>query len=158
MMENIVEKYIDTILFIVSEVKKNYAKSSEDIVTTTQEQEDIEHEIELADKADRTVGYRLYRELRDIRQRRRMAKNQNELLKEINNFFMEDGNKKFFDRLCQIKGNARKVFDMQSDRVYTPRRRGEASITNSAVGAAFEDMLSDFKKNDKIVKKQKRNR
>ena len=87
-MENIVEKYIDTILFIVSEVKKNYAKSSEDIVTTTQEQEDIEHEIELADKADRTVGYRLYRELRDIRQRRRMAKNQNKLLKEINNFFI----------------------------------------------------------------------
>ena len=156
MMENIVEKYIDTILFIVSEVKKNYAKSSEDIITTTQEQEDIEHEIELADKADRTVGYRLYRELRDIRQRRRMAKNQNELLKEINNFFTEDGNKKFFDRLCQIKGNARKVFDMQGERVYTPRRRGDASITNSAMGAAFEDMLSEFKNNDRIVKKQKR--
>jgi hypothetical protein len=155
-MENIVEKYIDTILYIVSEVKKNYAKSSEEIIIATQEQEDIEHEIELSEKADRTAGYRLYRELRDIRQRRRMAKNQNELLHEINIFFTADNNKSFFDKLSQIKGNSRKTFERQNDRVYTPRRRGDVTIANSSVSAAFEGMLDDFKNNNKIVKKKKR--
>jgi hypothetical protein len=155
-MENIVEKYIDTILYIVNEVKKNYTKSSEEIKTTTQEQEDIEHEIELDEKADRTIGYRYYRELRDIRRRRRMAKNQNELLQEIYNYFTTDNNKTFLDRLSQIKGNTRKTFEKQNERVYTPRIRGDAAITSSSVGAAFEGMLDDFKNNEKIVKKKKR--
>lgn len=136
-MENIVEKNIDIILAAMNEIKKVYEKSSEDIITTTQEQEDIEHEIELNEKADRTAGYKYYRELREIRQRRRMSKNDNELCQESYNFFTADNNKSFFDRLIQIKGNSRKVFEKQKDRVYTPRIRGDVTITNSAMGVAL---------------------
>ena len=146
-MENIIEQYINMMEFIRNEVLQNYRRSVEDVDTYTKEQEDLVHEIELNEKMDRTSGYRAYRQLREIRQYRRMAKNQSELLGDLSDFFEE--NKPFFDRLSRIKGDARKTFEIQNNRVYGFRAKELSPIQNPTV-PSFETMLFDFKKANKV--------
>lgn len=105
-MENIVEKYIDTIQFIISEVITSYNSSLDDIKRLTDEQEDIEHEIELTDTEDGLEYWT--KELRRVRQERRKAKNENELIEEL--FKFVDENKGLLDKLGRVKGNSRKLF------------------------------------------------
>lgn len=150
-MENIVEKYIDTIQFILSEVKENYQGSLSDIDKYNKIQEDIEHDIELNEKKNRTEGYKAYRQLRQMRQERRASKNQNELLKDLYSFF--DENKQFFDQLAKIKGNARKVFDVQNTRQYRARVIEDASCKETKQIESFDKMLKDFKQNNRVKMK-----
>ena len=85
------------------------------------------HEIELGKPKNAREGYVIYKELREARQRRRKAKEENELLNELYTYLQSQS--AFKNRLTQIQGNARKLYNKQQERVYTPRRRDDMTIS-----------------------------
>ena len=82
-MSNIVNNYSTVIIDIFKDVVNNYERNIEIIKQTEGELLDLEHEIELSEPKNARDGYKIYKELRDVRIRRRQAKNENELLKEM---------------------------------------------------------------------------
>lgn len=150
-MENIVELYINTIQQIIETTKCEYQKSLEDIERTEKAENDIRHKIELDDRADRTEGYRLYRQQREILQERREAKDRNELLEGLYQFFMSDENKNLQDKLGKVLGGARKVYERQTKyRQYVPKEISGNTLQNHDSNP-FENMLKDFKSSNKII-------
>ena len=152
---NIVNQYITTIVQIFESVRATYQTNNDIISQTDGELNDIEHEVELADPRNARDGYKLYKEMRDLRVKRRVAKDENTLLDELYKFFTNNNN--FFNALKQIQGNAQKVFNAQQIRTYTPRRRDDLTITDKTckTNLPFQDALKDFKQiksNGKIRK------
>ena len=77
-MSNIVNNYSTVIIDIFKDVVNNYERNLEIIKQTEGELLDLEHEIELSEPKNARDGYKIYKELRDVRIRRRQAKNENE--------------------------------------------------------------------------------
>lgn len=154
-MSNIVNNFSSTIITIFKDVTERYESNVELIKQTEEELQDIFHEIELSSSKDMYSGYKLYKEIRELRIKRRQAKTENELLEEMYNYLKEPQNQKFRNKISQIQGNAAKIAKTQEGRTYTPRRRTDLTITEKHCEAniPFEDMLREFKKEKvKVVK------
>ena len=82
-MSNIVVDYSTNIIDIFKDVVKRYQTNLEIIKQTEDELNDINHEIELSSPKDMYHGYLLYKTLRELRVRRRQAKDENEILSEM---------------------------------------------------------------------------
>ena len=84
--------------------------------------------------------------MREARQRRRKAKDENELLNELYTYLQSQA--AFKNRITQIQGNARKLYTKQQGRVYTPRKRDDMTISGHVEPEVrpFESMIQDFKK------------
>ena len=82
-MTNTVVDYSNTIIDIFKDVAKRYESNIEIIKQTEDEINDINHEIELSSPKDMYHGYLLYKTLRELRVRRRQAKDENEILSEM---------------------------------------------------------------------------
>lgn len=147
-MANIVNNYASTIVTIYQSVIKQYEWNLEVINQTQAEQNDILHEIELSAPKDLYHGWLMYRALRDLRTKRRIAKEENEILKEMYEFLLTQPSQTFKNKLQQIQGNARKVSEMQESRTYKPREREDLTIADKHTKTkSFEAMMSDFNKN-----------
>jgi len=144
---NIIDPYVGSIVTVFNSVKSAYETNLEIIKSAEEELADIDHEIELSAPKNACNGYALYKEIREIRLRRRKAKDENELLEEMYRFLAESV--PFKNRMQQIQGNARKAFERQQARTYHPKRRKDLTITGERCKAykPFEEMLSDFKRN-----------
>lgn len=147
-MSNIVNNYSTVIIDIFKDVVNNYERNLEIIKQTEGELLDLEHEIELSEPKNARDGYKIYKELRDVRIRRRQAKNENELLKEMYEYITSQSGQEFKSRMQKIQGHSINVCNKQDNRVYSPRQRNNLTITNETACAVkpFEELLRDFNK------------
>lgn len=141
---NVTEKYCSSIVQIFKDVISTYEYNQTIIKQTELEQTDLEHEIELGGPKNARDGYKLYKELRDVRQRRRKAKDENDLLEELYDFLKTQQN--FKNKISQIQGSTAKVYNKQQNRTYTPRARTDLTCTEKTCEShkPFEELLKDF--------------
>ena len=146
MSSNAVDEYTSTIMRIYDSVASAYRTNEAVLEETNGEINDLLHEIELGKPKNARDGYAVYKELREARQRRRKAKDENELLNELYTYLQSQS--AFKNRLAQIQGNARKLYTKQQGRVYTPRKRDDITISGHVEPEVrpFEDMMQDFTK------------
>lgn len=146
MSSNIVDRYATTITQIYDSVASAYRANETELEQVNGEINDLLHEIELGKPKNAREGYVVYKELREARQRRHKAKDENELLNELYTYLQSQA--AFRNRLTQIQGNARKLYTKQQGRVYTPRKRDDMTISGHVEPEikSFESMIQDFKK------------
>lgn len=149
---NIVNNYCSTFIQIANDVVKKYESNVEVIKQTEDELTDVYHEIELGKPQDMYGGYKLYKQVKDLRMRRRQAKDENDLLKDMYEYIKSQSGQAFKSKIQSIQGNSVKVYEAQSRRTYTPRQRDDLTITNKTceVNRPFEDLMREFKK-DKVT-------
>lgn len=145
-MANIVNNYSSTIVTIFQDVIRTYENNIETIKQAEGELTDLEHEIELSNPKNARDGYKIYKELREIRIKRRTAKDENQLLQDMYDYFKSQQGQSFKSKLQQIQGAAAKIENAQSCRTYTPRQRNDLSITDKTCETIkpFEEMLKEF--------------
>ena len=145
---NIINNYATTIVSIFQNVVNSYERNLEIIKQSEEELMDLEHEIELSAPKDMYKGYLIYKEVRDVRIRRRKAKEENELLKDMYDYLKSQQGQSFKNKIQSIQGASVKLRDAQEHRTYIPRQRSDLTITNhtSIAHKPFEEMLSDFNK------------
>lgn len=147
-MANIVNTYSSTIVTIFQDVIKTYENNVEIIKQAEGELTDLEHEIELSNPKNARDGYKIYKEFREVRIRRRTAKDENQILQDMYDYFKSPQGQTFKNKMQQIQGESAKIANKQERRVYVPRQRDDLSITNKTCETIkpFEDMLKDFNK------------
>ena len=145
---NIINNYSTTIVSIFQDVINNYERNLEIIKQAEEELMDLEHEIELSAPKDMYKGYLVYKEVRDVRIKRRKAKEENELLKDMYDYLKSQQGQSFKNKIQSIQGASVKLRDAQEHRTYIPRQRSDLTITNhtSVAHKPFDEMLSDFNK------------
>lgn len=145
---NIINNYSTTIVSIFQDVINNYERNLEIIKQAEEELMDLEHAIELSAPKDMYKGYLAYKEVRDVRIKRRKAKEENELLKDMYDYLKSQQGQSFKNKIQSIQGASVKLRDAQEHRTYIPRQRSDLTITNhtSIAHKPFEEMLSDFNK------------
>ena len=143
---NIVNNYSSTMVTIYKDVIENYERNIEDIRRIEEELNDLNHEAELSEPKNMYQGYLLYKAIRDLRIERRRAKEENELLKDMYEYFKSQQGQAFKSKIQQIQGNAAKLRGVQERRTYTPRQRDDLTCTDvtSAAHKPFQQMLDDF--------------
>lgn len=146
MANNIVNNYSSSIVTMFKEVAKTYEMNLDIIKQTEEELNDLYHECELAEPKDMYRGYLLYKEIREARIRRRTAKEENELLKDMYDYFQSQQGQAFKNRIQSIQGASAKVRATQEARTYTPRQRNDLTCTDkhSTANKPFEDLLAEF--------------
>ena len=147
-MSNIVNNYCSTLVTIFLDVKKNYERNTEIIKECEETINDLNHEIELSEPKNAYQGYLLYKEIRELRIRRRTAKNENELMKDMYDYLISQQGQQFKNKIQQIQGASAKVQNAQETRTYTPRQKDNLTITDRTceTNKPFEELLKDFKK------------
>ena len=147
-MANIVNNYCSTVVTIFQDVKKNYENNLEIIKQAEEELNDLYHEAELAEPKDMYKGYLIYKAIRDTRIRRRTAKEENELLKDMYEYLNSQSGQAFKTKMQSIQGNSAKLRATQESRTYQPRQRNDLTITDkhSSANKPFEQMLAEFNK------------
>ena len=147
-MANIVNNYCSTMVTIFQDVKKNYENNLEIIKKSEDELNDLYHECELADPKDMYGGWKMYRAIRETRIRRRTAKEENEILKDMYEYLNGQAGQAFKTKMQSIQGGAAKIRSTQEARTYQPRQRDDLTITDkhSSANKPFEEMLKDFNK------------
>lgn len=147
MANNIVNNYSSSIITMFKEVVKNYEMNVDIIKQAEEELNDLYHECELAEPKDMYKGYLLYREIRETRIRRRTAKEENELLKDMYDYFQSQQGQSFKSKIQSIQGNSVRKRAEQEARTYTPRQRNDLTCTDkhSMANKPFEALLEDFK-------------
>lgn len=141
MSENIATKCISTIVGVCDQVIQTFESNQEKIKKAENETMDLLHEIELAKIKNLQEGYQVYKELKEVREKRRMAKDENQALEELYNFCKNDTNIKA--KLQKIQSTVDKVIHNQSTRKYTPKERKDLTIITN--NRSFEKLLNNFK-------------
>ena len=96
-----------------------YNSNIECIHMRDQDTQDILHEIELSGSKNAREGYKLYRKLKLVREDRRRAKNENEVLEPLVQWLQ--ANKQFQNQLAQIQGKCGSKQQVIANRKYSPR-------------------------------------
>lgn len=157
MSVNIVNNFASTIITIFKDVVEKYEDNIKIIKEAEDELNDLQHEIELSNPKDMYKGYLMYKEIREVRIRRRTAKEENELLKDMYDYFISQNGQSFKGKIQSIQGNSAKIKSVQAQRTYQPRQRSDLTITNKHTVATkpFEEMLDEFNRNKAYMKNGK---
>ena len=110
-MTNTVVDYSNTIIDIFKDVTIRYESNLQIIKQTEDEINDINHEIELSSPKDMYHGYLLYKTLRELRVRRRQAKDENDIIY-INN-----------SRLKKMMVSLKKIYGEPDETIFEKDRR-----------------------------------
>lgn len=147
-MANIVNNYASTVITILKDVITNYERNLTIIKQTEEELNDINHEIELSEAKDMYKGYLMYKEIRELRRKRRQAKDENEVLQELYEYAISQNGQGVKAAFQKMQGHSVKIRETQESRIYIPRRRTDLTIANQTCTAykPFEEMLADFNK------------
>ena len=113
-MANIVNNYCSTVVTIFQDVKKNYENNLEIIKQAEDELNDLYHEAELSEPKDMYKGYLIYKAIRETRIRRRNAKQENEVLKDMYEYLNSQAGQTFKTKMQSIQGGAVKIQAAQS--------------------------------------------
>ncbi len=158
MSNNIVNQYSSTIVTIFQDVQKNYEYNLSVIKQTEDELNDLNHEIELSGPKDMYKGYLLYKNIRELRQKRREAKDTVALLEDMYEFLKGPQGQTFKNQIQKIQGGAAKISESQQHRAYTPRCRNDLTIADQrpiAASRPFEELLAEFNETKITQKKGK---
>ncbi len=145
-MANIVNNYCSTVITIYQDVIKNYERDLAVIKAAEDELNDLYHEAELSSPKDMYHGYLIYKAIRETRIRRRTAKEEVELLKDMYEYLKSPAGQSFKLKIQSIQGASVKLRATQEARTYQPRQRNDLTITDkhSTAMKPFEEMLKDF--------------
>lgn len=156
-MPNIVGEYSTTIIDIFKDVATRYENNLEIIKQTEDEINDINHEIELSSPKDMYHGYLLYKTLRDLRVRRRQAKDENEILSEMYFYITSQNGVEVKTKMQKIQGHAVEIQRKLNNRSYCPRQRSDLTITDVSPvsNKPFEQLIKEFKETKVTTKKRK---
>ena len=156
-MTNIVVEYSTNIIDIFKDVATRYENNLEIIKQTEDEINDINHEIELSSPKDMYHGYLLYKTLRDLRVRRRQAKDENEILSEMYFYITSQNGVEVKTKMQKIQGHAVETERKLNNRSYCPRQRSDLTITNASpvCNKPFEQLMKEFKETKVITKNGK---
>jgi hypothetical protein len=121
------------LLKIFGEIPELYEKNRKTIDRCDLETQDLLHEIELAADQDAAGGYRLYKELREVRRSRRRAKNENELLQPFLDVLKQY--ESFRIKLCKVNDKVKKQEQMISTRRYIAKVRTDLTICEASEGS-----------------------
>ena len=145
-MANIVNNYCSTIVTIASDVIKNYERNLDIIKESEEELNDLYHEAELSAPKDMYKGYLIYKSIREVRIRRRTAKDENQILQEMYDYFKSPAGQAVKSKVQSIQSSAAKLREVQERRTYTPRQRSDLTCTDqtSTAHKPFEAMLKEF--------------
>ena len=99
-MANIVNTYCSTMVTITTDIIKNYERNTENIKRIEDELNDIMHEVELSKPKDLYHGWIMYKTIRDLRIERRRCKEENELMKDMYEYFKSPLPFSTFERWC----------------------------------------------------------
>jgi hypothetical protein len=132
---------------ITTDIIKNYERNTENIKRIEDELNDIMHEVELSKPKDLYHGWIMYKTIRDLRIERRRCKEENELMKDMYEYFKSQQGQAFKTNIQQIQGSAAKLREVQEHRTYKPRQRDDLTCTGetSTAHKPFEEMLREFK-------------
>jgi predicted RNase H-like nuclease (RuvC/YqgF family) len=97
----------------------------EEVHKCDQEAQDLLHEIEFT-KFEIQRGYKLAKQLQEVRQRRRDLKNTMETMRTLKDFL--DSNKQMKINLYKILTSMEKMKEHQGQRIYTPRVRTDITL------------------------------
>lgn len=156
-MKNTVVDYSNTIIDIFKDVAKRYESNIEIIKQTEDEINDINHEIELSSPKDMYHGYLLYKTLRELRVKRRKAKNENEILSEMYFYITSQNGVEVKTKMQKIQGHAVEIQRKLNNRSYCPRQRSDLTITDVSPvsNKPFEQLIKEFNETKVTTKKGK---
>lgn len=118
-MRNLAEEITNELLSLIQEIEDTYNSNFEMIGKCDKEIQDLMHEIELS-KFNVVEGYYLAKQLQEVRQRRRNAKNENELLWYLHqDTFVKTP--AFKNSLLNASRNIKRKQSEQETREYNPR-------------------------------------
>lgn len=112
-------------LEVLNSVDKEWGSWHDDLKQCESEIIDLLHEIEFT-KFDAYRGYKLCKEIQDVRQRRRKIKEKMEILRGLKDF--ETNNKNMKINLYKVLTNMEKIKENQGNRMYTPRVRTDLKV------------------------------
>ncbi|MBU5342300.1 hypothetical protein [Caldifermentibacillus hisashii] len=115
-----IEQALESVRLIYVNLPKRYDEVKREIKQSELEIEDLEHVLEFSN-FNASDGYKLAKELKEVRQRRRTLKNELELLEVIKrlNSFPKPQEK----HISQAIGDIRKTLQIQKERCYSMRIR-----------------------------------
>lgn len=156
-MANIVNNWCSSIVTIASDVIKNYERNEDEIKRIEGELNDINHEIELSTPKDLYKGWQMYKLIRELRIERRRCKEENELMKDMYDYFKSPAGQAVKSKVQSIQSSAAKLRETQERRTYTPKQRSDLTCTNqtSTAHKPFEAMLKEFKDTKVSIKNGK---
>lgn len=156
-MPNIVVDYSTNIIDIFKDVTIRYESNIEIIKQTEDEINDINHEIELSSPKDMYHGYLLYKTLRDLRVRRRQAKNENEILSEMYFYITSQNGVEVKKKMQKLQGHAVDTQRKLNNRSYCPRQRSDLTImdVSPVCNKPFEKLMQEFKETKVTTKNGK---
>lgn len=163
MCQNIGNNSISRIMADINAVIKKYEENEMIIKECDDETQDLLHEAELGKSKEMQGRSRFYSDIREIRQKRRISKDENSLLEEFYNYIQEN---KLKDSLQKIQSNAAKSYNALQLRFYKAKIRDD--LTCCVCKAVVEknrkikqeqekhkDLIKDFINTSKIRKKNK---
>jgi 5-bromo-4-chloroindolyl phosphate hydrolysis protein len=106
-------------------IEQDWGAWYEEVHKCDQETQDLLHEIELT-KFEIQRGYKLSKQLQEVRQRRRDLKNTMEVMRTLKDFL--DSNKQMKINLYKILASMEKMKEHQAQRIYTPRVRMDITL------------------------------
>lgn len=156
-MSNIVVDYSTNIIDIFKDVVKRYQTNLEIIKQTEDELNDINHEIELSSPKDMYNGYLMYKTLRELRIRRRQAKDENDVLYEMYCYITSQNGIEVKTKMQKLQGHAVDTERKLNNRSYCPRQRSDLTITDVSPvsNKPFEQLMKEFKETKVTTKNGK---
>lgn len=156
-MPNIVGEYSTTIIDIFKDVATRYENNLEIIKQTEDEINDINHEIELSSPKDMYHGYLMYKTLRDLRVRRRQAKDENDILSEMYFYITSQTGVEVKAKMQKLQGHSVNTERKLNNRSYCPRQRSDLTITDATpvCNKPFEQLMKEFKETKVTTKNGK---
>ncbi|GAB6170573.1 hypothetical protein JCM15765_00510 [Paradesulfitobacterium aromaticivorans] len=112
-------------LDILNTIEKDWGSWVDELKRCEEETQDLLHEIELT-KFDASRGYRLCRDLQEVRQRRRQLKDEMDVARVLKEFL--DINKQLKINLFKVLTSMERVEEGQGRRMYTPRVRTDLTL------------------------------
>ena len=147
MANNIVNTYCSSIIQMYQSVTTTYELNQDIIRQADEETQDLLHELELSNPKNAVDGYKVYKQLREVRRRRRLAKDECALMKDMYEYFKSQPAQQFKKEIQKVQSNSAKEADHQEKRQYTPRQRNDLTITEQTCQAhkPFEQLMREFK-------------
>ena len=156
-MSNIVVDYSTNIIDIFKDVVKRYQTNLEIIKQTEDGLNDINDEIELSSPKDMYHGYLMYKTLRELRVRRRQAKDENDILHEMYCYITSQNGIEVKTKMQKLQGHAVDTERKLNNRSYCPRQRSDLTITDVSpvCNKPFEQLMKEFKETKVTTKNGK---
>jgi len=112
------EETLRSFVKFLKDVKTHYKFCLDEIARCELETQDVLHYIELGKNLNAMEGFKAYKSLSEIRRKRRIMKNELELLEPVYQYLLYQ-DPKLADRLAQVQGDCRKGKEKIELRSYT---------------------------------------